>query len=60
MIQAIMTPEGDSWVACGLWVLKKRVTNNGFYIGCNQYLDRENLDYVVKVFNKILGSAIIK
>lgn len=31
------------------------VGKNGFYIGCHQYLDREDLDYVVKVFNKILG-----
>ncbi len=29
--------------------------SNGFYIGCHQYLTEEDLDYIVKVFEKILG-----
>ncbi len=28
---------------------------NAFYIGCHQYLEREDLDYVVKVFDQILS-----
>lgn len=28
---------------------------NGFYIGCHQYLRRKDLEYIIKVFNKILG-----
>lgn len=31
------------------------IGRNGFYIGCHQYLEREDLDYVVEVFNRILG-----
>lgn len=31
------------------------IGKNGFYIGCHQYLDQDDLDYVVQVFNKILG-----
>lgn len=27
---------------------------NGFYIGCHQYLERKDLEYIVEVFNKIL------
>lgn len=27
----------------------------GFYIGCHQYLNYENLDYIVSTFNNILG-----
>jgi CDP-6-deoxy-D-xylo-4-hexulose-3-dehydrase len=27
---------------------------NGFYIGCHQYLTKKNLDYIVKIFHKIL------
>lgn len=27
---------------------------NAFYIGCHQYLEQEDLDYVIRVFNKIL------
>ncbi len=30
------------------------IGRSGFYIGCHQYLEREDLDYVVGVFNKIL------
>ncbi len=33
----------------------EHVGRNGFYIGCHQYLSREDLDYVVKVLEKILG-----
>ncbi len=28
---------------------------NGFYIGCHQYLTKEDLDYVIKQFQEILG-----
>lgn len=28
---------------------------NGFYIGCHQYLSQDDLDYVVEVFEKVLG-----
>jgi len=33
------------------------VGNNGFYIGCHQYLTTEDLDYVVSVFNKVMGDT---
>lgn len=29
--------------------------NNGFYIGCHQYLEKDDLDYIINVFSKILG-----
>ena len=28
---------------------------NTFYIGCHQYLEREDLDYVVKIFDQVLS-----
>ncbi len=28
---------------------------NSFYIGCHQYLEREDLDYIIHVFNKLWG-----
>jgi len=31
------------------------VGNNGFYIGCHQYLSKQDLDYIVKVFGEILN-----
>jgi dTDP-4-amino-4,6-dideoxygalactose transaminase len=31
------------------------VGKNAFYIGCHQYLEREDLDYVVKAFDQILA-----
>ena len=31
---------------------------NGFYIGCHQYLEQEDLDYVVEVFDTILRSQV--
>lgn len=30
------------------------IGRNGFYVGCHQYLDREDLDYIIDVFGKIL------
>ncbi|MCX5713413.1 MAG: DegT/DnrJ/EryC1/StrS family aminotransferase [Candidatus Omnitrophica bacterium] len=30
------------------------VGRNGFYIGCHQYLEASDLDYIISVFNKIL------
>jgi CDP-6-deoxy-D-xylo-4-hexulose-3-dehydrase len=27
---------------------------NGFYIGCHQYLTKKNLDYIIKVFHRVL------
>jgi CDP-6-deoxy-D-xylo-4-hexulose-3-dehydrase len=32
------------------------VGNNAFYIGCHQYLTQEDLDYIIKTFDKILSS----
>lgn len=31
---------------------------NGFYIGCHQYLEKEDLNFVISVFKKILKSGI--
>lgn len=31
------------------------VGSHGFYIGCHQYLEEDDLDYVVEVFEEILG-----
>jgi dTDP-4-amino-4,6-dideoxygalactose transaminase len=33
------------------------VGRNGFYIGCHQYLSKDDLDYVVLVFKKLLGKG---
>jgi CDP-6-deoxy-D-xylo-4-hexulose-3-dehydrase len=30
------------------------IGRNGFYIGCHQYLEKEDLNYVINVFNRIL------
>ena len=30
------------------------VGGNGFYIGCHQYLNDDDLDYIVKVFKEVL------
>ncbi|MCS7109291.1 MAG: DegT/DnrJ/EryC1/StrS family aminotransferase, partial [Candidatus Micrarchaeota archaeon] len=30
------------------------IGKNGFYIGCHQYLEQEDLDYIIKTFKKIL------
>lgn len=27
---------------------------NGFYIGCHQYLNREDLDYIISIFREII------
>ncbi len=29
---------------------------NAFYIGCHQYLQKEDLDYIIKVFKKVLAA----
>lgn len=34
------------------------VGQNGFYIGCHQYLTNENLEYIVRGFKKILNNLI--
>lgn len=31
---------------------------NGFYVGCHQYLKKNNLDYVIAIFKKILKGLI--
>lgn len=31
---------------------------NGFYIGCHQYLEMEDLDYIVEIFEKVLGKNV--
>jgi dTDP-4-amino-4,6-dideoxygalactose transaminase len=31
------------------------IGKNGFYIGCHQYLKKEDLDYMIDVFNRFLG-----
>lgn len=33
----------------------ENVGKNGFYIGCHQYLEQNDLDYILKVFSKILN-----
>ena len=30
---------------------------NGFYIGCHQYLNREDLDYIIKSFEKVINET---
>ncbi len=32
------------------------IGKNGFYIGCHQYIEKDDLDYIVHIFEKILGS----
>ncbi len=34
------------------------VGKNAFYIGCHQYLDRKDLDYVIKIFKEIMKSKV--
>ncbi len=36
------------------------VGKNGFYIGCHQYLTKEDLDYICNVFDEIMGSVTVK
>jgi len=31
------------------------VGKNGFYIGCHQYLDKDDLDYVIKSFDEVIN-----
>ena len=33
------------------------IGKNGFYIGCHQYLEEEDLEHIVEVFKKILEEA---
>jgi dTDP-4-amino-4,6-dideoxygalactose transaminase len=33
----------------------ENIGKNAFYIGCHQYLTQENLDYIIKTFQEILG-----
>jgi len=35
------------------------VGTNGFYIGCHQYLEKEDLDYICRAFDEILGNIIV-
>jgi dTDP-4-amino-4,6-dideoxygalactose transaminase len=35
----------------------ENIGRNGFYIGCHQYLTQEDLDYVISVFEEILGKS---
>jgi len=30
------------------------IGENGFYLGCHQYLEEKDLEYIVEVFDKIL------
>ena len=32
----------------------EEIGKNGFYIGCHQYLDKDDLDYIVKSFGEVL------
>jgi len=32
------------------------IGKNGFYIGCHQYIEKDDLDYIVHIFEKILGN----
>ena len=34
------------------------IGENGFYIGCHQYLEQDDLDYIVYVFEKVLKKII--
>jgi len=34
------------------------IGKNGFYIGCHQYLNHEDLDYIVEIFDTILRSQV--
>ena len=34
------------------------IGQNGFYIGCHQYLEKDDLDYIVSVFDELLGKVI--
>jgi len=34
------------------------IGSNGFYIGCHQYLSKEDIDYVIMMFKKIIGKVI--
>ena len=34
------------------------IGNNAFYIGCHQYLTREDMDYVIKCFEEIFSKGI--
>ncbi|MFH1285253.1 MAG: DegT/DnrJ/EryC1/StrS family aminotransferase [Candidatus Micrarchaeota archaeon] len=38
----------------GDFPVSERVSNNGFYIGCHQYLERAQLDYVADAFTSFL------
>lgn len=33
------------------------IGKNSFYIGCHQYLEKEDLDYIMSVFKKVLNTA---
>jgi len=35
----------------------ERIGVNGFYIGCHQYLEQDDLDYVIKSFREVLKAA---
>jgi CDP-6-deoxy-D-xylo-4-hexulose-3-dehydrase len=34
------------------------IGNNGFYIGCHQYLKEEDIDYIINVFNEVLKKYV--
>ncbi|CEG13854.1 putative aminotransferase [groundwater metagenome] len=34
------------------------VGSNGFYIGCHQYLEKEDLDFIIKSFKEVLKSLL--
>jgi len=34
----------------------ERIGNNGFYIGCHQYLTTDDLDYIVKIFYNFMAN----
>jgi CDP-6-deoxy-D-xylo-4-hexulose-3-dehydrase len=34
------------------------VGQNGFYVGCHQYLTDENVEYIVSCFKKILKNEV--
>jgi len=35
------------------------VGRNGFYIGCHQYLNKEDIDYIISTFRKIMEGRLI-
>lgn len=35
------------------------VGRNGFYIGCHQYLDKKDIDYIISIFGKVMRGKLV-